>query len=32
VPTIKPPGQLLKAINHEALREVMRRYGKLVTA
>jgi len=28
VPTIKPPGRVLKAIDHDALLAVMRRYGR----
>jgi L-aminopeptidase/D-esterase-like protein len=27
VPTIKPPGQVLRAIDHDELRAIMRRYG-----
>jgi D-aminopeptidase len=28
VPTIKPPGQVLRAIDHDELRAIMRRYGR----
>ncbi|MEZ5501081.1 MAG: P1 family peptidase [Steroidobacteraceae bacterium] len=29
VPTFKPPGHVLSAIDHEALRDVLRRFGRL---
>jgi D-aminopeptidase len=29
VPTVKPAGRVLEAIDHEQLKDVLRRYGRL---